>query len=204
MAKSGLEKNGYEILPFAGMGVGGRAQEDYIRENPVAGVIELGIYEIGGELLGAAARSGPNRMEAAGKKGVPQLVTPGNADFVAFLGMETVPDRFKNRHIHAHNPQATLMRTSADEMKLIAETVAHKLNQATGPVKVLIPTRGFSDLDKEGAMYYDPDSDKVFIDTLKSKLNPLIPVLEIDAHINDPLFVEAVVENFLQIVKEAG
>jgi uncharacterized protein (UPF0261 family) len=81
-------------------------------------------------------------------------------------------------------------------MRLVAKVMAEKLNRANGPVKVLIPTRGFSSWDKEGKSFYDPEADKIFIDSLKQSLHPSIMVSEIDAHINDEQFAEAIVETF--------
>lgn len=200
--KTALQDKGYDVVIFAGGGIGGKCQEEFIRDNPVMGVIELGIQEVINELVGAAATSGPNRLEAAGEKGIIQLITPGNADFVAFLGMETVPPRYKDRKLLYHNPQATLMRVNADEFKLAGKVIAGKLNRTKGPIKVLIPTRGFSSLDQKGKPFYDPDADEVFINSLKSNLKASIPVREIDANINDDQFADAVVQEFLQLAKD--
>lgn len=197
-----LEEAGYEVVIFGGAGIGGRCQEECVRDNPVIGVIELDIYEIMGEILNAAAASGPDRMETAGKKGIAQIVTPGSADFVAFLGPETVPSRYRtgNRKFVAHNPQATLMRVTAEEFKIGGKVIADKLNKAKGPVRVLIPTRGFSSLDQEGQPFYDPETDKILIDTLKDHLKPSIPFREVDVHINDPMFAKEVFQEFLKLV----
>jgi len=101
--------------------------------------------------------------------------------------------------INYHNPQATAVFLNAEEMSLVAATVAEKLNKAIGPVRFLIPLRGFSGFDIEGREYRDPDRDQAFINTLKSKLKPSIPIIEVDAHINDRLFGEKVVEHFLEL-----
>lgn len=164
------------------------------------GVIELGLNEIGNELFGGLASAGPNRLEAAGKKGVPQIITPGAVDFINFLGPETLPDRYKNRLHFVYNPQSTVPRLNAVELKLVGETVARKINQAVGPVKVLIPIRGFSNTDREGNIFYDPIADKAFINSLKNSLNESIRVNEIDAHINDDEFAEAVANEFMDII----
>jgi uncharacterized protein (UPF0261 family) len=193
-----LEDKGYEVVVFHSVGVGGMALEDYVKEEPVIGAIELGLNEIGNELFGGMATAGPTRLEAAGRKGVLQIITPGNVDFIAFLGRETVPDKYRNRNLIFHNPKATAMRLNADEMRLLAEVIAKKLNAASGPVKVLIPTRGFSVWDKEGADFYDPQADRIFIDSLKSRLRQSILVSEIDSNINDDLFIQAVVKQFLE------
>jgi uncharacterized protein (UPF0261 family) len=195
--KSLLEDKGFEVIIFHTTGVGGMTFEELIKDYPVKGVIELGLNEIGNELFGGLSTAGPKRLEAAGEKEVPQIITPGNVDFIGFLAPETVPAKYKNRNLAFHNPQATAMRLNADEMKTVAEVISKKLNQATGIVKVLIPTRGFSAWDQKGRVFYDPSADKVFIDSLKSMLVPRIMVKEIDAHINDIKFANEVVSEFI-------
>jgi uncharacterized protein (UPF0261 family) len=199
--RAALEKRGYEVVVFAGAGIGGRCQEEFIKENPVMGVIELSIYEVMNELLGAASTSGPHRLEEAGAKGVIQLITPGAADFVVWLGMDSIPSHYKDRNFITHNPKAILMQVNADEFKTAAKVIADKLNQAKGPVHILVPLRGFSAADKEGEPFYDPEADRVFIDSLKIHLKSAIQVREVDAHMNDTEFVEEVVQEFLHMVE---
>jgi uncharacterized protein (UPF0261 family) len=196
-----LEGKKYEVVVFHSIGVGGRALEEFVRNESVEGVIELGLNEIGNELFGGLAKAGPNRLEAAGEKGILQIITLGSVDFINFLGPETVPPQYQDRNLMYHNPQATTLRLNRDEMRLVAEVMAEKLNRTNAPVKVLIPTRGFSSWDREGKSFYDPEADKIFIDSLKRSLHASIMVSEIDAHINDEQFAEAIVEAFC---KRAG
>ena len=196
--QSSLEDKGFEVVIFHTIGIGGMTFEELIRSYPVRGVIELGLNEIGNELFGGVATAGPNRLEAAGKKGIPQIITPGNADFINFLAPDTIPSQYRSRNLLPHNPQATLMRLKADEMRLIGEIVASKLNLATGPVKVLIPKHGFSSLGYKGRAFYDPAADKAFVGSLVSSLNKAITVKEIDARINDDKFADAIAKEFLQ------
>ena len=193
-----LEREKYEVIVFHSIGVGGWALEEFVRNEPVQGVIELGLNEIGNELFGGLATAGPNRLEAAGEKGVLQIITPASVDFINFLGPETVPPKFRNRRLIFHNPQATTVRLIDDEMRSLAGVIAEKLNHAKGPVKVLIPLRGFSSWDQQGKDFYNPEVDKIFIDSLKDRLHPSIMVSEIDAHINDDRFVDVVVEEFMK------
>ena len=200
--RAALEQRGYEVVVFAGAGIGGRCQEEFIKENPVKGVIELSIYEVMNELLGAASTSGPHRLEKAGAKGVMQLITPGAADFVVWLGMDSIPSHYKGRNFITHNPKAILMQVNADEFKTAAKVIADKLNQAKGPVHILVPRRGFSAADKEGEPFFDPEADKVFIDSLKSHMKSSIQVREVDAHMNDTEFVEEIVQEFLLMAEK--
>ncbi len=199
--KSFLEGRGFEVAVFHTIGVGGRTFEELVRCYPVRGVVELGLNEIGNELFGGLASAGPNRLEAAGEKGIPQIITPGCIDIINFLTPETLPDRYKDRPLCFHNPQATLPRLNAEEFKLIGETVGGKLNLAVGPVRVLIPIRGFSSLDCEGNIFCDPIADRAFIDSLKSSLKDTIVVKEVDAHINDDTFADVVANEFIDIIK---
>jgi len=201
--KSLLEDKGFEVAVFHTIGIGGMTFEELLKDYPVKGVVELGLNEIGNELFGGLASAGPNRLEAAGMRGIPQIITPGNVDFINFLAPETVPERYRNRTLCFHNPQATLPRLNGEELELIGETVAKKLNLATGPVKVLIPTRGFSSLDRKGNIFYDPMADKAFVEALKNSLKETIELKEIDVHINDGEFAEAVASEFINLVKLA-
>ena len=193
-----LEDYQFEVVVFHSIGVGGRALEEFVKSEPVRGVIELGLNEIGNELFGGLATAGPRRLEAAGERGILQIVTPASVDFINFLGPETVPPKFKDRRMVFHNPQATAVRLNGNETRILAESVATKLNNAKGPVKIVIPLRGFSSWDQEGKGFFDPQVDRIFVDSLKEKLNRSIMVSEIDAHINDDRFADALVEEFLR------
>jgi uncharacterized protein (UPF0261 family) len=198
-----LEEEKYEVVVFHSIGVGGRALEEFVRNESVQGVIEIGLNEIGNELFGGLAKAGPDRLEAAGEKGISQIITLGSVDFINFLGPETVPPHYKDRNLFYHNPQATTLRLNGNEMRLLAEVMAEKLNRANGPVKVLIPTRGFSSWDREGKSFYDPEADRIFIDSLKRTLHPSVMVSEMDAHINDEQFAEAIVETYCRSARGA-
>jgi len=200
--KAMLEKKGYEVLVFHTIGTGGEALEEYVKSNEVIGVIELGVNEITNEIMGGLASAGPDRLTAAGNRGVPQIVVPGSADFINFLGPETVPPRYKRRKIHSHNPQATLIRTNIPDNKLLGRTIADKLNQSRGHAVVLWPKKGLSTLDRKGRPFWDPEADMALLKALKRHLHPRIPVIESDAYINDPEFAQAVFLAFEKIGEE--
>lgn len=195
--KSALEKMGYEVVIFHTVGVGGRALEEFIRSEPVKGTIELGISEVGNDLFGGLATAGPDRLEGAGTRGIPQIVTPGHSGYIQFLALSTIPLQYRQRSIIVHNPQATAVVLNADEMIALAGVLAGKLNRAKGATRVLIPTLGFSAWDKEGEKYYDPERNKIFIEHLEKELAPHIRVRKIEAHINNDRFGDAVIEEFM-------
>jgi uncharacterized protein (UPF0261 family) len=200
--KALLEKNGYEVLVFHTIGTGGEALEEYVKSNKVHAVIELGVNEITNDLMGGLASAGPDRLTAAGRCEIPQIVVPGSADFINFLGPETVPPKYRRRNIHSHNPQATLIRTNIQDNRLLGKAIAGKLNQARGPVVVLWPKQGLSTLDSRGRPFWDPEADMALIKSLKRHLDPHIPVIESDAYINDTEFAQAVFLAFEKIGKE--
>lgn len=200
--KSLLEKDGYEVLVFHSIGTGGEALESFVAENDVAGVIELAVNEIGNELFGGLASAGPHRLESAVKKGIPLVLVPGSADFINFLGPETIPEKYRGRTTHPHNPQATILRTNREENLVLGKTIGAKLNKAKGPVAILWPGMGLSSVDRRGKPFWDPDADRALLDGLRSSLDPGIPIKEIDAFINDRDFAKAVVETLFRFSHE--
>jgi uncharacterized protein (UPF0261 family) len=186
---------------FHAIGVGGKALEEFVENEAVVGTIELGINEVGNDLFGGLATSGPNRLEAAGAKGILQIITPGHSGYIQFLGPDTVPSDYKDRDTIYHSPQGTAILLTRDELRVLAAKIADKLNRAIGIVKVLIPLRGFSSWDKEGERYYDPDKNHFFIKHLEKGLNPSISVRKVDAHINDIRFSDVVIEEFLRSMR---
>jgi uncharacterized protein (UPF0261 family) len=132
-------------------------------------------------------------LEAAGRRGLPQVVAPGALDMVNFGPPETVPVAYAGRRLHRHNAGTTLMRTTPSENARLGRLVAEKLNRATGPTGVVVPSKGFSAYDVEHGPFFDPAADSAFVEALEAGLRPGIPLLEVDAHINDAAFAEAAV-----------
>lgn len=193
-----LEARGFEVLVFHATGSGGRAMEALVEQGVVEGVIDLTTTEIADEVVGGVFSAGPERLKAAVRKGVPQVIAPGALDMVNFGPLDTVPERFKGRNLYVHNPQVTLMRTTPEENARFAELMAANLEGADPRrVTVCLPLKGFSAIDREGAVFADPEADRAFVETLKRRLPPGLPVVEVDAHINDQAFVDEVVRRFL-------
>jgi uncharacterized protein (UPF0261 family) len=115
---------------------------------------------------------------------------------------EEVPDRFKDRPAYYHNPEFTLVRLTKDEEARIGEIMAGKLNGARGPVVVIVPTRGLSIPNAPGGAFWDLEADAAFLDALRENLREEIPLIAIDAHINDPMFSEIVAEEFLKLMEK--
>ncbi len=193
-----LEAGGFEVLVFHATGTGGRAMENLVGQGLVQGVIDLTTTELADEVVGGVLSAGPERLEAAVRANVPQVIAPGAIDMVNFGPTATVPARFSERNLYVHNPQVTLMRTTPDENVQIAELMARNLAGADPElVTVVLPTQGVSMIDRPTAAFYDPAADRAFRDTLQARLEGRLPVVEVEAHINDEVFAAVVVERFL-------
>ncbi len=190
-ARAWLEARGYEVLVFHATGTGGRSMEALVRDGFVGGVLDATTTELADELVGGVLSAGPDRLEAAGAAGVPQVVSLGALDMVNFGPFESVPERFADRTLYRHNPTVTLMRTTPEENAALGQTIARKLNAATGPVAVFVPLGGVSLIDTPGGAFHDPAADRALIDALKADLRPGIELRELDTDINDPAFAEA-------------
>ena len=120
--------------------------------------------------------------------GVPTVVAPGAANILVLSAEDALQARYDNRSKYYHNPNITLVNTTTEELKIIAETFAEKLNKAKGKIKFLYPAQGFCSQDKEGLTLWNPDGNPVFLEELKKNLRQDIPIIEVDAHINDDEF----------------
>jgi uncharacterized protein (UPF0261 family) len=206
-ARRTLEERGYEVLVFHATGVGGRAMEQLIDDGAFQAVLDITTTELADELVGGVMSAGPHRLEAAGRKGIPQLVCPGAIDMVNFGPAESVPLQFRSRQLYRHNPSVTLMRTTCEECAEIGRITAGKLNRASGPVTLLIPLQGVSAIDEWGGPFYSQAALDAYRCALKEALNPSVRLVELDAHINDDAFARAAAEllmESLRAVTETG
>jgi uncharacterized protein (UPF0261 family) len=200
--KNKLENKGYEVMVFHATGTGGKTMESLIEKGFIRGVLEVTPTELADYLVGGVLNAGPTRLDAAAKKGIPQVVAPGCLDMVNFWGINTVPDRFKNRQLYEWNSNVTLMRTTPDENQRLGSLLARKLNQATGPVAIFLPLQGISELDSPGGMFWNPAANDALFQTIKDKVRNNIPVYEIDCNINDQEFSDQVSEKLLEFLED--
>lgn len=203
-ARAELEKAGYEVLAFHAVGTGGRTMEELVRAGFIAGVLDLTTTELADELAGGVLTAGPNRLEAAGETGVPQVVSVGALDMVNFGALETVPEKYAKRNLYKHNQLVTLMRTTAEENAELGRIIASKLNKATGPTVFMIPKKGVSSIDVEGKPFYDPAADLALFDAIRSNLAKHIRLVELDTDINDEAFAVEAARLLLEAVKSRG
>ncbi len=190
-AREWLEDHGYEVLVFHATGTGGRAMEGLMRSGFITGSLDVTTTELVDELVGGVLSAGPERLEAAGALGIPQVVSLGALDMCNFGPLDTVPGQFRGRNLYVHNATVTLMRTTTDECAELGRVIARKLNAATGPLSVFIPLDGVSAIDRPGAPFHDPAADAALIRELKDGLRPEVEVVEMATDINDPAFATA-------------
>lgn len=201
LARAVIEKVGYEVLVFHATGTGGLTMETLIADGLIQGVLDITTTEWADELVGGTLTAGPHRLEAAARAGVPAVVVPGCLDMVNFGARDTVPPRFEGRNFYIHNPQVTLMRTNAAECAELGRILAEKVNGSTGPVRVLIPTRAISIISAPGQPFHDPGADAALFASIQKHLDPRIPLVNLDAAINDEVFAKACAEALLELLK---
>ncbi|MFD3927698.1 Tm-1-like ATP-binding domain-containing protein [Streptomyces sp. NPDC058614] len=188
-ARAELAGLGYEPLVFHATGAGGRALEKLARDGRLAGVLDLTTTELADDLAGGVLSAGPHRLEAAGERGIPQVVSLGALDMVNFGPRETVPAGFGDRTFLIHNPTVTLMRTTPEENAELGRRIGAKVSRARGPVTVLLPLRGLSGIDSAGGPFRDAAADAELFSALRDALTGSpAEVVEVDQHINDPGF----------------
>ena len=193
-----LEKEGFEVLVFHATGAGGRTMESLIESGMVSGVLDITTTEWADEIVGGFLTAGPTRLEAAARRGVPAVVTPGCLDMVNFYGPDSVPAKYNGRTFYQHNPQVTLMRTTPEECREIGRQIAGKLNLSTGPITVLLPRKAISIISAPGQKFHNPEADAALFDAIRKGLRQDIEVIEMDCAINDPEFAEACVRALLR------
>src|SRR5437016_69799 len=199
-ARERLEELGYEVLVFHATGAGGQSLEALVRGGFLAGVLDTTTTELADELVGGVLSAGPDRLEAAGAAGVPQVVSLGALDMVNFGPRETVPPKFEGRNLYVHNPTITLMRTTPEECAELGRQIGRKLSAAQGPTVLFVPLKGVSMIDVEGQPFYDADADAALFAGLHETLADAVEVHEVDTDINDPAFAVAMADRLHELI----
>jgi uncharacterized protein (UPF0261 family) len=197
--RTALDSAGHEPVIFHANGVGGPAMEHLIEAGAIAGVIDYTLSELANAINDGLHTPPRPRLRVAGERGIPQVVVPGCADFFNQGAPDTVPERFRGRRSYYHNPVATLVRLEPDEMAELGRTIAERLNEARGPVRVIVPTQGFSLADVEGGDLWYPEADTALVEALSSELRGDIALELVETHVNDPAFADLVAERYLAL-----
>jgi uncharacterized protein (UPF0261 family) len=205
-AREALEARGFDVLVFHATGTGGRAMEKLVEAGLIQGVLDITTTEIADEVVGGILPAGPHRFDAILGARTPYVLSLGALDMVNFGAIDTVPERFRQRNLHAHNAQVTLMRTTAEENRRFARWIAGKLNRAEAPFTLLIPQGGVSALDAPGQAFFDTEADAALFDELESAIEagPARTIRRLPLHINDPAFARALVEAYLDLHEPQG
>jgi uncharacterized protein (UPF0261 family) len=165
----------------------------------LAGVLDITTTELADELVGGFLSAGPERLTAAGKRGIPQVVSAGALDMVNFHGIDTVPAAFRNRTLYRHNANVTLMRTTAAECMELGRILGRKLAAAQGPTCFLFPSKGVSGIDRAGQPFDDPAARTALLAGLK-ETHGTVPLEVREEHINDASFAEAAARELLRMM----
>lgn len=201
--KPELEKRGYEVAVFHSTGMGGRAFESVAAGRGFAAVMDFCLQEVVNHDNGVlATSSGWDRLENAGRAGIPQIVAPGAVDMVDLPSWLPLPEHFVARPYHAHNRLIGSITTDTEGRRKTARTIAQKLERATGPVALILPHGGIEEWDQEGEPLHDPEGLKTFIDAMRHAVKPPVHLHEVEGHINSPAFAAKALEIFDQWVAD--
>ena len=203
-ARERLEELGYEVLVFHATGTGGQSFEALATGGYLVGALDATTTELADDLVGGVLSAGPDRLEAVGRAGMPQVVSLGALDMVNFGPRDTVPPQFEGRNLYVHNPTITLMRTTPEEMAELGRRIARKLNGADGPTVLFVPLKGVSAIDVEGQPFRDAEADEALFAALREGVDPgKVEVHEVDADVNDPAFATAMADRLHELIQEA-
>ncbi|WP_414652631.1 Tm-1-like ATP-binding domain-containing protein, partial [Hypericibacter adhaerens] len=196
----------FDCLVFHATGTGGQSMEKLADSGLLAGLIDSTTTEIADLFMGGVFSAGEDRLGAVIRTGLPYVGSVGALDMVNFGPMETVPEKYKGRKFHIHNPSVTLMRTTPEENAEMGRWIAEKLNRCSGPVRFLLPEGGVSGIDAPGQPFWDPAADKALYDAIERHLvkSERRRLIRLPFHINEPGFASALVANFLEIVGPAA
>lgn len=194
-------KADYDCMVFHATGTGGRTMEKLADSGLLAGFLDITTTEVCDLLFGGVLPATRDRLGAVSRTRLPYVGSVGALDMVNFWAMETVPERFRGRNLYRHNPNVTLMRTTADECRAIGEWIGNKLNACEGEVRFLIPEKGVSALDVEGGAFFDPQADGALFSAIEATVKQTTHrrVVRLPLHINDAAFADAAATTFLEI-----
>ncbi|MEM8742880.1 MAG: Tm-1-like ATP-binding domain-containing protein [Pseudomonadota bacterium] len=188
--KAPLEARGFEVAIFHATGMGGMAFERLARAGAFAAVMDFALPELGNLMVGSVVHSGADRLTGAGRRGIPQIVAPGCADLIDFAGWQEIPAAYADRPFHAHNRLIKSSGLSPEERGALARDIVARLEAATGPVHLILPTGGVEEWDKEGGPAHDPEGLTAMMAAFRAAAGPPVAVSEVAAHINDQAFAD--------------
>jgi uncharacterized protein (UPF0261 family)/ABC-type branched-subunit amino acid transport system ATPase component len=191
----------FECLVFHATGVGGQSMEKLVDSGALSGVIDLTTTEVCDLLFGGVLPATEDRFGAIARARIPYIGSCGALDMVNFGPMETVPERYRGRTLHVHNPTVTLMRTTPEENARLGRWIGERLNLMDGPVRFFLPEGGVSALDAPGRPFSDPNADEELFRALEATVRQTGSrrLIRMPEHINDPRFSAAIVAEFRRL-----
>jgi uncharacterized protein (UPF0261 family) len=212
-----LEAEGYDVVVFHANGAGGAALEEMVRSGSIVGVLDITTHELADELVGGVGSAGPKRLEAAGERGVPQVLCPGGLELAMFHALGSIPSKFRSRHFIRHSESYTLMRLTRSEITKLGQIMADKANKAMAPTIVVVPLKGWSTYDQVNGPFccdgkgkttrftwHDPKTSEAFLAGLEKRIDMSksnLEVLKIDANINDQEFANVIARVMVEMLK---
>ncbi len=198
--------NDFECLVFHATGVGGRSMEKLVDSGMLAGVVDLTTTEVCDLLMGGVFPATEDRFGAMIRSRIPYVGSVGALDMVNFGRQETIPERYRQRKFHVHNPQVTLMRTTPEENERMGRWIGERLNRMDGPVRFFLPEGGLSALDAPGHPFWDPDADAALFVALERTVRQTgnRRLIRIRRNINDPEFASAIVNALRPLIGRPG
>lgn len=194
--KPALEERGYEVAVFHTTGMGGRAYEALAAQEKFAAVMDFSLQEISNQVHGSVVSSGPDRLEAAGRAGIPQIIAPGATDMIDLPAWQAMPLQYRDRPCHAHNRLIASVVATAEERRRTVRSIMDKLSRANAPVTFILPRRGIQEWDRPGEALHDAEGLAALSDGIRAQARPPVRLVECDAHINDAAFADAALEVF--------
>ncbi len=203
MALSDILRDRYDCMVFHATGTGGRTMEKLADSGMLSGMLDITTTEVCDLLFGGVLPATEDRLGAVARTKLPYVGSVGALDMVNFWAVDTVPKKFRDRNLYRHNPNVTLMRTTADECRAIGTWIAERLNACSGPVRFLIPEKGVSALDIAGGAFFDPEADAALFEAIEATLEQTAErrLVRLPLHINDPAFARAAADAFLEIAR---
>ena len=196
LLKVPLEERGFEVAIFHATGMGGMAFESLAGQGYFAAVMDFALPELGNLMVGSVVNAGRDRLLSAGRRGVPQLVSPGCADLIDFAGWQDIPENYRDRPFHAHNRLIKSSGLSPEERRALVRDIAARLSEARGPVHLILPLQGVEEWDREGQPAHDPEGLAAMMEEFGEATGKGIETTRIDCHINDPEFATKALEIF--------
>lgn len=194
--KPALEARGFEVAVFHATGMGGRAFESLAAEGAFAAVMDFAPQELGNHIMGSAISAGPDRMTNAGKSATPQMVSIGCYDLVDFVGWQDMPGKLQGQEVHAHNRLLSSVMMTPDQRRDMACAICTQLAQGQGPTVLILPTQGGNEWDRPDGPLHDAEGLAAFIAEIRARCPDNVTLIELDCHINDPAFSDAVLTQF--------